>query len=48
VPLMAVIMVLVAKRSVMGPYTASRTLIILGWAGTAVMAVAAPAMLLPG
>ncbi len=47
VPLMAVIVVLVSKKSVMGPYTASRTLIVLGWIGTAVMAVAAAMMLLP-
>jgi Mn2+/Fe2+ NRAMP family transporter len=47
VPLMAVIMILVSKPSVMGAYTASRTLRLLGWAGTAVMALAALAMLLP-
>ncbi|HTW33808.1 MAG TPA: divalent metal cation transporter [Rhizomicrobium sp.] len=48
VPLMAVIMVLVSKKSVMGAYTASRTLVILGWLGTAVMGVAAVRMLIPG
>ncbi|HUO12663.1 MAG TPA: divalent metal cation transporter [Caulobacteraceae bacterium] len=48
VPLMAVIMVLAAKRSVMGRYTAGRTLLILGWIGTGVMGLAALAMLLPG
>ncbi len=47
VPLMAVIILLASKRAVMGPYTASRTLIILGWIATAVMAVAAAMMLLP-
>jgi Mn2+/Fe2+ NRAMP family transporter len=45
VPLMAVIIVLVSKRSVMGAYTASRPLVILGWIGTAIMAVAALLML---
>ena len=48
VPLMAVIMVLVSKKSVMGAYTASRTLVILGWLGTAVMGVVAVRMLIPG
>ena len=47
VPLMAVIMVLAAKRSVMGEFVASRSLIVLGWIGTGVMAAAALAMLLP-
>jgi Mn2+/Fe2+ NRAMP family transporter len=31
VPLMAVIIVLVSKKSVMGAFTASRPIIILGW-----------------
>jgi Mn2+/Fe2+ NRAMP family transporter len=47
VPLMAVIIVLASKRSVMGEYTASRTLQVLGWIGTGVMGLAAAAMLLP-
>ena len=47
VPLMAVIIILVSKRSVMGPYTASRTLVVLGWIATAVMGAAAVMMLLP-
>jgi NRAMP (natural resistance-associated macrophage protein)-like metal ion transporter len=47
VPLMAVIVLLASKRSVMGPYVASRTLIVLGWIGAAVMGVAAAAMFLP-
>ncbi len=47
VPLMAVIVILVSKKSVMGPYTASRSLIVLGWIGTGVMATAAAMMLLP-
>jgi Mn2+/Fe2+ NRAMP family transporter len=44
---MAVIMILASKRSVMGEFVASRSLVVLGWIGTAVMAVAALAMLLP-
>ena len=48
VPLMAVIIVLVSKKSVMGAFVASRPLIVLGWIATAVMGAAAIAMLLPG
>jgi Mn2+/Fe2+ NRAMP family transporter len=48
VPLMVVIMLLASKKSVMGPYTATRTLVILGWIATAVMGAAAMLMLLPG
>ena len=47
VPLMVVIMILVAKRSVMGAHTASRSLQILGWIATGVMGLAALAMFLP-
>jgi len=47
VPLMAVIVLLASKTSVMGRYTASRTLVVLGWIGTGVMGLAALAMLLP-
>jgi Mn2+/Fe2+ NRAMP family transporter len=46
VPLMAVIILLSSKKSVMGEFTASRSLIALGWIGTAVMAVASVCMLL--
>jgi Mn2+/Fe2+ NRAMP family transporter len=46
---MAVIIVLSSKKSVMGEFTASRSLVVLGWIGTAVMAIAAACMLLaPG
>jgi Mn2+/Fe2+ NRAMP family transporter len=48
VPLMAVIILLVSKKSVMGPYVASRTLVVLGWIATAVMGAAAVRMLIPG
>ena len=39
VPLMVVIILLVSKKSVMGAFTASRSIIILGWIATAVMGV---------
>ncbi len=47
VPLMAVIILLVSKKSVMGKYVASRTLVVLGWIATAIMGGAAVLMLLP-
>src|SRR5450759_876774 len=48
VPLMAVIILLVSKKSVMGEFTASRPLIILGWIATLVMGLAAMRMFIPG
>ncbi len=48
VPLMAVIIMLASKKTVMGAYTATRSLIVLGWIATAVMGVAAVAMFIPG
>jgi Mn2+/Fe2+ NRAMP family transporter len=48
VPLMLVIVLLVSKKSVMGAFTASRTIIALGWVATAVMAAAAIRMFMPG
>ena len=48
VPLMAVIIVLVSKKSVMGDYTVSRPIIILGWIATVVMGLAAVRMFIPG
>jgi NRAMP (natural resistance-associated macrophage protein)-like metal ion transporter len=48
VPLMVVIILLVSKKSVMGKFTASRPIIILGWITTAVMGLAAVRMLIPG
>jgi Mn2+/Fe2+ NRAMP family transporter len=47
VPLMAVIILLVSKKSVMGAFTASRSIIILGWIATAVMGAAAVRMFIP-
>jgi NRAMP (natural resistance-associated macrophage protein)-like metal ion transporter len=45
VPLMIAMMVVVSRHQVMGRFTASRPLLILGWAATAVMALAAGALL---
>ena len=47
VPLMAVVILLASRRSVMGHHVASRSLIVLGWIATAVMTAAAILMLLP-
>ena len=47
VPLMVVIIMLVSKKSVMGAFTASRSMIALGWIATAVMGSAAVRMFLP-
>ena len=48
VPLVVVIVLLASKRSIMGRYTASRSLQVLGWITAAVMGVAAVVMFLPG
>jgi Mn2+/Fe2+ NRAMP family transporter len=48
VPLMVVIILLASRKSVMGQFTASRSLLVLAWIGAAVMAVAATWMLVPG
>lgn len=48
VPLMAVIILLVSKKSVMGKFTANRVIIILGWITTVIMGLAALRMLIPG
>jgi Mn2+/Fe2+ NRAMP family transporter len=47
VPLMAVILILAAKKSVMGDHRATPSLIVLGWIATAVMGVAAVMMFVP-
>jgi Mn2+/Fe2+ NRAMP family transporter len=47
VPLLVVIIILVSKQSVMGAFTASRPLIVLGWIAAAVMGAAAVAMFMP-
>jgi Mn2+/Fe2+ NRAMP family transporter len=48
VPLMVVIILLVSKKSVMGKFTASLPIIILGWVAVAVMGAAAIVMFIPG
>jgi Mn2+/Fe2+ NRAMP family transporter len=48
VPLMVVIILLASNKSVMGAFTVSRSLIILGWIATAVMSAAALRMFIPG
>jgi Mn2+/Fe2+ NRAMP family transporter len=45
VPLMVGMMVVVASRGIMGRFAASRSLMIFGWAATALMAVVVAAML---
>jgi len=47
VPLMVVIIILASKKSVMGDYTASRPIVLLGWIATAIMGAAALGMLIP-
>jgi Mn2+/Fe2+ NRAMP family transporter len=47
VPLMVVIILLASRSSVMGAYTTTRSLTILGWIGTAVMGAAALRMFVP-
>ena len=48
VPLIVVIILLVSKKSVMGKFTASRPIIILGWIAVAVMGAAAVGMFFLG
>jgi Mn2+/Fe2+ NRAMP family transporter len=47
VPLMIVIIVLVSRISVMGRFTAERSVIVLGWIATAIMGAAAVRMFIP-
>ncbi|MGX8012347.1 NRAMP family divalent metal transporter [Mesorhizobium sp. ORM8.1] len=48
VPLMVVVILLASSRSVMGPFTSGRPIIILGWIATALMAGALIVMLFSG
>ncbi len=48
VPLMVVIILLASKKSVMGAFTASRPLVVLGWIAAAVMGLAAVLMFVAG
>jgi Mn2+/Fe2+ NRAMP family transporter len=45
---MVVIILLVSNKSVMGKFTASRPIVILGWIATLVMGAAAIRMFIPG
>jgi Mn2+/Fe2+ NRAMP family transporter len=47
VPLMVVIILLVSKKSVMGPFTAGKPIVVLGWLATALMGAAAVRMFIP-
>ena len=47
VPLLAVIVILVSKKSVMGHYTASWPIVVLGWIATIIMGIAAVRMFMP-
>ena len=47
VPLVAVIVLLSSKKSIMGPFTASLPIIVLGWLTTVVMGIAAVVMFIP-
>ena len=47
VPLIAIIILLASRKSVMGPFTASKPNIVLGWAATALMGAAAVRMFIP-
>jgi Mn2+/Fe2+ NRAMP family transporter len=48
VPLLVLIILLASRKSVMGEFTASRTLVVLGWVAALVMGGAAAMMFLPG
>ncbi|WP_414471000.1 NRAMP family divalent metal transporter [Microvirga sp. M2] len=48
VPLMVVIIVLVSRKAVMGAFTATPGILVLGWVATAVMGAAAVMMMIPG
>ena len=48
VPLIVVIILLASRKSLMGAFTASRSLVVMGWITVAVMGAAAVRMLLPG
>lgn len=47
VPLMAVVILLASRQAVMGPFTVSRPIRVLGWAATVLMGLASIRMLVP-
>ncbi|MBA3776759.1 MAG: divalent metal cation transporter, partial [Betaproteobacteria bacterium] len=46
VPIMAMMMLMAARADVMGPFVVKRSLLVLGWLATGVMALAVIAMVL--
>jgi Mn2+/Fe2+ NRAMP family transporter len=48
VPLLVVIILIASSKSVMGAFTSSRPIVILGWTAVAIMGLAAVLMLIPG
>lgn len=48
VPLMVVVILLASSKSVMGPFASGRSIVVLGWIATVVMAGASIMMLFPG
>jgi Mn2+/Fe2+ NRAMP family transporter len=48
VPLLVVITLIASSKSVMGEFTSSRPVVILGWAAVAIMGLAAVLMFIPG
>ena len=48
VPLLVVITLIASSKSVMGAFTSSRPIVILGWAAVAIMGLAAVLMFIPG
>lgn len=48
VPLLVVITLIASSKSVMGAFTSSRPVVILGWAAVAIMGLAAVLMFIPG
>jgi Mn2+/Fe2+ NRAMP family transporter len=47
VPLMAIIIILASRKSVMGPFTTSKPITVLGWIATTLMGAAALRMMVP-
>ena len=48
VPLMVVIVLIASRKSVMGEFTSSRSIVTLGWITVAVMGLATVLMFIPG
>jgi len=48
VPLMVVIILIASSKTMMGAFTSSRSIVVLGWIGAAIMGLSAVLMLVPG